>query len=243
MYALNTATKDSIKNTPFRLMYARDPKLFIDLELPHIYSETRRKQLKLAPKMRYEARLAILKAQAKYTKQYNKGRMEVEYKVGDLVLLFTPAAPVGENYKLWRKWSGPFEVIKVTSSNNVMIRKLGTEEEGKIVHVSRVKAFHKVYETSSSSESTKEEESDDTKTVNEEKSASEKESQSENVSNKVIIDSSSSDRQLTEEDREEEESTIVINPEDTIEIQPQTTRSGRQINPPARLDDYVVRRE
>ena len=107
-------------------MYARDPKMFIDLELPHIYSETRRKQLKLAPKMRYEARLAILKAQAKYTKQYNKGRVEVEYKDGDLVLLYTPVAPVSMNLKLYRKWDGPFEVLKTTASNNVVIRRLGT---------------------------------------------------------------------------------------------------------------------
>jgi len=63
------------------------------------------------------------------------------------------------------------------------------------------------------------------------------------VSNRVIIDSSSSNPQITEEDDEREESTIVIDPEPIVEVEPQTTRSGRQINPPAHLNDFVVRRE
>lgn len=59
----------------------------------------------------------ILKAQQEQAAQYNKGRREVEFKEGDLVLLSTkhlnpPFLQTGGKRKLQPKYTGPFRIIR-----------------------------------------------------------------------------------------------------------------------------------
>jgi hypothetical protein len=53
-------------------------------------------------------------------------------------MLNRPQTPEGLNRKLFRHWTGPWEVIKVLPLLNIRIRKLGNADEGMVVHITWV---------------------------------------------------------------------------------------------------------
>ena len=147
-YALNTAFKESIKATPFEIVFGRKPRLFGEVEI-HGTSDTRKRkqQLNDLPRIREEAQQAIFKAQEIYTRRYNKTHVAASYQAGDIVLVHNPATPLGLSPKITRHWGGPYYVTSIISPTTLRVTSLKNPLVTKVVNVRRVKSFHKAYET------------------------------------------------------------------------------------------------
>uniref|UniRef100_T1IYU5 Tf2-1-like SH3-like domain-containing protein n=1 Tax=Strigamia maritima TaxID=126957 RepID=T1IYU5_STRMM len=82
------------------------------------------------------------KISARSKKRFDKNRQEIEFYPGDLVYLKKPNRKVGLSEKLLPQYSGPWEIIMKTASNNYQITN-HTRKKIDIVNVERLKKFNK----------------------------------------------------------------------------------------------------
>jgi transposase InsO family protein len=94
-------------------------------------------------KVRQEAQLKLaeahLKKQLKDMQEEGTSKEKlrhVEYKVGDIVLLYSPSVPVGVSAKLFPSWRGPYFIVRRTGAYNYDIA--NKKKEHSSVHVRRL---------------------------------------------------------------------------------------------------------
>ncbi|XP_064457426.1 uncharacterized protein LOC135368205 isoform X2 [Ornithodoros turicata] len=78
-------------------------------------------------------------------RQYNRGRRNLTYSVGDLVLRRThPLSDASRGFaaSLADRWDGPFEVSACPSGLTYRLRRCNTGEETGPVHISDLKTYH-----------------------------------------------------------------------------------------------------
>ena len=142
LFAYRTSAQTTTKESPFRLLYGRDPRLPSDLE-------------QFCPKTSFVDKLeeAWREAKKNVTNNANeeKGRHDAKFKPleirkGDWVRLEAPATKVGLSRKLRRDWfQGPYLVLNTNDSGNVEIEvRKGRKIERKWVHLNRLKKAEEV---------------------------------------------------------------------------------------------------
>ena len=129
LFAYRASEQQSTRESPFFLLYGRDPRL---PSVPALSRRRRRQQVNLheygvyvADKLSEAWDLAkrnIKKAQKQQKKTYDQHARPPNFTVGERVFLFKPAERTGEKRKLARAYHGPYRVIKLTS-NNAHIRR------------------------------------------------------------------------------------------------------------------------
>jgi len=122
-WAINTTSQETTKRTPFELVFARRPNQPFDLTLPRVDSTPLTKQLTKIRKIRKNIRAVIAKSQAKSKTRHDKGRSQPTYKIGDQILVYTPATKTGQNAKLTCRWQEPYKIINVLSDLNYVEEK------------------------------------------------------------------------------------------------------------------------
>ena len=152
--AMNTSPQESTKMTPHSALYGVEARMFIDLDsgvspdavlteeeaaMPH--AERIRRRLSVAHQIIIGS---MRNVKEKQQKLYNKGRVETEYKVNDLVLIYKPIRKVGKSEKLLHRWLGPYTVLKVLSPVNYEVQLSSGRGKTDVVHVCRMKSFHQV---------------------------------------------------------------------------------------------------
>lgn len=79
----------------------------------------------------------------KWHKKYNKGRVQADYKIGQLVLIKFPQNVAGRTDKFVRKFRGPYRITEKLSPLNYIVARIFN---GKIksykVHVIRIKKYN-----------------------------------------------------------------------------------------------------
>ena len=135
LFAYRASEQQSTQESPFFLLYGRDPRLPTEAALSP--SKKTRQQMDLHEYGIYVAdKLAeawdfaqenIKKAQRQQKKTYDRHARPPNFAVGERVFLFTPAEQTGENRKLARAYHGPYRVIKLTP-NNAHIRRIDKPE-------------------------------------------------------------------------------------------------------------------
>lgn len=151
-YAYNTATQRTTGFSPFFLVYGRPPSSVLDAAF---FSAPASPQAdvpgEFVARLEHCRRLAQLNTQA--SQEDRKSRHDathrtVSFQPGDEVLLVTPLRAVGLCEKFLPRFIGPYTVLEQTSPVNYRVaptrptsdrRCRGTE----IVHVSRIKPFHR----------------------------------------------------------------------------------------------------
>ena len=147
LFAYRTAVQSSTKETPFFLMYGRDPRLPIDVSLlkaKEQYANTTDYRSVLAERFMDARKLAhenIELAQQRQKVQYDKNAKEVNYEVGERVWLYTPNNKTGLSSKLTHNWHGPFRILAKKSPVNYLLDSNEERNITQVVHVNRLKPF------------------------------------------------------------------------------------------------------
>ena len=146
LFAYRTSPQESTKESPFFLLYGRDPCLPTDAALNQ-------------PRTRYQidlndyktemvgglteawelARCQIQKAQKKQKHYYDQSAMEPKVREGDRVFIYMPSAKTGIAYKFSRPFHGPYRVLEVTT-NDARVRPIDRPQDQPIfVSLERVR--------------------------------------------------------------------------------------------------------
>ena len=146
LFAYRTSVHESTKDTPFFLMFGRDPITPLDRSLlPHVnmhwIDDPNFKQIMMhrLEKAWTQSRDNIETTQANFTK-YHKVN-PVGYQKGDLVRIYFPVVKQGKTLKLSRLWKGPYRVLKVMDSN-LLLQSLIKPENLQLIHKNRCKLIN-----------------------------------------------------------------------------------------------------
>ena len=141
-------------DTPFYLLYGRDPILPYDLKYGitsvsrNLNNNPANYKINLLKSLRDSYNKLIFKKeneQRKYKEYYDKGQKDVEFKIGDLVIVHRHVPVRNLSYKLLPKWLGPFQIESRLSS--VTYRVMNPEnKKSMIVHVQRIIKYKGSYE-------------------------------------------------------------------------------------------------
>jgi hypothetical protein len=148
--AYNSSVNRSTGFSPNRLMYCRDVLTPLDLTLPSLrkhvksrpvsYNDYVDKLHKTMVEMYEAARAKSAKAANARKTIYDRSVKQIQFKIGDLVFLRREPQKKGLCRKWFRKYQGPFKVIRCLSPVIYVIRRVPCGIE-RTVHVDRLKAF------------------------------------------------------------------------------------------------------
>ena len=133
---LHIGHRSSTKESPFFLLYGRDPKLPTEATLvpprnrSDISIDDYKAEVIQSMQEAWElARKNVKVAQRRQKKSYDRHSQQPTFQVGGRVFLYTPSAKSGPRYKFALPHKGPFRVLDI--SDNVaciqLIEKPGTD--------------------------------------------------------------------------------------------------------------------
>ena len=118
LYAYRASVQESTKESPFFLLYGRDPRPpteealspICDRQLIDIdtYKSEVRERLTSAWKL---AQMQVRKAQHRQKMQNDRHARDPGFKVGDRVFVFMPAERLGKSHKFARPFKGPYRIL------------------------------------------------------------------------------------------------------------------------------------
>ena len=127
LFAYRTSVQESTKESPFYLLYGRDPRLPTTLEMGAInYEEVdidnykNEISIKLAEAWKL-ARRNNKTAQGNQKLQYDRNSKPPKFRVGDRVFVYMPSAKACKAYKFARPFYGPYRIIE-QSETGVVVR-------------------------------------------------------------------------------------------------------------------------
>ena len=146
LFAYRACPQESTKESPFFLLYGRDPALPTEEALNQ-------------PKTRYQvdlqdyrtdlvdglttawqlAREQIEKSQKKQKKYHDRHATETDLQVGDRVLLYVPYAASGKAHKFARPFHGPYRILEVTRNDARIVPVHSPKEEPIFVAIDRIR--------------------------------------------------------------------------------------------------------
>lgn len=124
---LRGITNAHLGYSPFYILFGLEMRFPTDLQMPEVNTKTTPDSYieQLIPKLK-AAREAVKEAteemQADNKRLHDVKAKPVDYKVGQLVLMFNPVVPVGKKTKLNRRYIGPFLITKIIPPNTYRLR-------------------------------------------------------------------------------------------------------------------------
>src|SRR5258705_7835912 len=150
IFAHNSSRQDSTGFSPYFLLHGREPRYPTeDMLYETAEEESVQQVLDRFDQARKVAKARIEASQKRSALRYNQSHRILEFKPGDLVVVYYPTRYVGKADKLLHKFRGPCKVIARTSDVNykVEVNKRGKGAKFETVHVSRLKPYHiRIYE-------------------------------------------------------------------------------------------------
>lgn len=142
-FAINTCVHETTKMTPFELVFGRQVIYPAEAMMPfEIENEGLKKSVDQIRKARILAKENIEKKQKEYAERFNKKRRNVEFNVGDKVLVHKPVGKKGKATKFLHPFFGPFTITKQLSDVNFEIEaRRGKNIIKDVVHVEKMKRY------------------------------------------------------------------------------------------------------
>ena len=145
--AYNATVHMSTGHTPFSLFYTFQPNCPLDAMTATPLAEAANNADTYAYQTHNRLQQAFTYVRSETGKQADRAKnyydMAVKphnFKVGDLVLLYTPQKKKGR-YSKWEKfWKGPYRIIRVLNSVNFVIQK-STKAKSVVVHANRLRHY------------------------------------------------------------------------------------------------------
>ena len=141
-FAYNSARSESTQFSPFYLMHGREPRLPIDVayDLPKNFIEDFDTRFTEA---RGLVKQNLMEARWKQKQQYDKRHRDVQFEVGQKVLIYSKTKKVGLSSKLLNLYYGPYVIIEKLGPVTYLCKDIRTEKKTKS-HVSRMKIFYEI---------------------------------------------------------------------------------------------------
>ena len=145
--AFRTSPSESTGESPFYLLYGREPTLAMDTSLlpptnpASSIAEHRRRivtQIELAQRI---AKENIMRAQQKMKAFFDRQARDPTFIEGQKVWVFTPKTYKGLSKKLLHNYHGPYRVVEKLSLVHYRLRTCGNKPVSTIVHANRMKHF------------------------------------------------------------------------------------------------------
>lgn len=142
-FSYNCSKNSTTGYAPFEVVYGSVPRQPIDLILPQ-FQPAAKEVTETLKKVHEHVQRRMQSASEQQVKHANKRRRDVQYKVGDKVLLSSNVFLSGmpdKSRKLLRKYFGPFLVLRVPNPVNVVLDLPGRTRMHNRFHVSKVKRW------------------------------------------------------------------------------------------------------
>ena len=125
LFAYRSVVQESTKESPFFLLYGRDPRLptgtILEQTRTTYFCDAEDYQTELFINLTKAQQLAlesIKQAQEKQRTFYDRqSSNSPHYRVGDRVMIFMPSETTGKDRKLARPYHGPYRVVSLTATN------------------------------------------------------------------------------------------------------------------------------
>ena len=147
LLAFRTSPSESTGETPFYLLYGREPRLPMDVSLlppadpASSIIEHRRRIVKQIEQAQTMARENIQRAQQKMKTYYDRTARDPDFQEGMKVWVYTPKRFTGLSKKLLHNFHGPFRIIEKLSPVHFRLRTCNNKQVTTIVHANRMKHF------------------------------------------------------------------------------------------------------
>ena len=147
VYTYNTSVNDSTRMTPYYLVFGVKARNYLDnifqWEELRECDVTRDEQIAKVVIARQKARKDTEKSQLKNMNRVNQKRGQIEFNVGDRVLLEMKHLKLSKGGKLKPKFSGPYVVLKKISPLTYRLTQPKGSYKSSIVHVKRLKLYRR----------------------------------------------------------------------------------------------------
>ena len=147
-FAYRTSPSVTTGNSPFYLLYGREPRLPPDVsllpatQLSASVNEHRARIVSQIETAQSIARSNIARAQQLMKLQYDKNSADAPFEVGQRVWIYTPKVKRGLSKKLLSKWNGPFRICRKLSPVHYQVRTCDNRLVAMTVHANRLKHFY-----------------------------------------------------------------------------------------------------
>ena len=136
LFAYRASLQESTKESPFFLLYGRDPRVPTSTVLTYQRSpytidiDDYKSEMMTSLSQAWKLAQENINVAQKYQKtQYDKKTRETNLKVGDRVMVLMPTEAKGEKRKLARPFHGPFRVLTVTPTIDYIFPSPGLETD------------------------------------------------------------------------------------------------------------------
>jgi transposase InsO family protein len=151
LFAYRTSLHPSINESPYFLMFGREPFTPTDasLSLPrnpeNEWTSIEKYRAELVTRLTRAWKLAndsLQRAHENQKRTYDQRHPEKFFEPGDRVWLFVPAVKKGLTPKLAHRWHGPYRVEQRIGNVNYSLRNVSNRKLQQIVHVQRLKPYY-----------------------------------------------------------------------------------------------------
>ena len=148
LFTYRTSAQESTQESPFFLLYGRDPNLpspeilSTPVERAYVDLNSYREELVVDLSDAWDlARSNVKKAKKRQKNNYDRNSKDVPLKVGDRVFLFVPSMKQGRAYKFARPYRGPYRVVEL-HANGADIRPVDSPRQSTIrVSLNRLRKY------------------------------------------------------------------------------------------------------
>jgi len=143
VFAYNSSRQASTGYSPFYLLHGYEPRLMSDPKDPN-RKTTVAEHYERLHQAREAAVQATRQAQEGQKRQYDKGRYEQEFNVGDMVWVHRQRGYIGQTTKLRHPYEGPWRILSREGSLNYVVSRTDAKQRRQrdLVHVSRLKPYY-----------------------------------------------------------------------------------------------------
>ena len=148
LFAYRVSPCVSTGDSPFYLLYGREPRLPPDVSLlPQAdfctsIAEHRSRIVRQLETAHSIAQLNVQRAQQLMEFQYDKTAKDARFQLGQRVWVYTPKTKKGLSKKLLHKWHGPYRICRILSPVHYQLRTCDNRLIATTVHANRMKLYY-----------------------------------------------------------------------------------------------------